>query len=180
MHGCRKSQQLSLGSALRVQSIYYNYSTQPSFLIKRSWGHSQPPTIRAIPWDRKGKDWILKEASKIGRFSVLLRRNTQLLGSASITRSGPFIVIVSIPIRRVRFQIQRFFYLRICPSPQTLSVVGCAKQPIPLYDDSVTFDTLHLVARNLDFRLSLVQLDWLVTLKDRALPLTFRFIARKD
>lgn len=109
MHGCRKSQQLSLGSALRVQSIYYNYSTQPSFLIKRSWGHSQPPTIRAIPWDRKGKDWILKEASKIGRFSVLLRRNTQLLGSASITRSGPFIVIVSIPIRRVRFQIQRFF-----------------------------------------------------------------------
>ena len=44
------------------------------------------------------------------------------------------------------------------PSPQTLSVVGCAKQPIPLSDDSVTFDTLHLVARNLDFRLSLVQL----------------------
>lgn len=28
----------------------------------------------------------------------------------------------------------------------------------------MTFDTLHLVARNLDFRLSLVQLDWLVTL----------------
>uniref|UniRef100_A0A3Q7J7D5 Uncharacterized protein n=1 Tax=Solanum lycopersicum TaxID=4081 RepID=A0A3Q7J7D5_SOLLC len=45
------------------------------------------------------------------------------------------------------------------PSPQALSVVGCAKQPIPLYDDSVTFDTLHLVARNLDFCPSLVQLD---------------------
>ncbi|WMV28372.1 hypothetical protein MTR67_021757, partial [Solanum verrucosum] len=35
-------------------------------------------------------------------------------------------------------------------SPQALSVVECVKQPIPLYDDSVTFDTLHLVARNLD------------------------------
>jgi len=61
MHGCRKSQLLSLGSALRVQSIIYIYSTQPTFLIKRSWGHSKPPTIRAIPWDRKGKDFILKD-----------------------------------------------------------------------------------------------------------------------
>jgi len=49
---------------------------------------------------------------------------------------------------------------------------------LPLCNRKITFDTLHLVAWNLDFSLSLVQLDWLVTLNLET-PLTFRFITWK-
>lgn len=108
----------------------------------------------------------LSPASKIGRFSVLLRRNTQLLGSASITRreertieslnsyppkgessiSNPTIYLPTNLLLRNSTLLRKLFQL-------------LDAQPIPLSDDSVTFDTLHLVARNLGFRLSLVQLD---------------------